>query len=316
MTPEDPRLTAAQAAPLGSAANPDDPRTCNVKITKPGVYSIPVEEYFSDPAPTESLSQSGAKMLLPPNAPAHYRWYRDNPPETTETTETFRFGHAAHRVVLGDGPELFRLEHTDMRTKAAKEERAEIEDAGGIALLPDKFDAVVAMAKAIKVHPVASKLFDPAGGKPEQSLFWQANEVWRRGRLDWLPNPRPNGRLVVPDYKTAESAHEDKFQRSMDSYGYHMQAAWYLDGVKALLGADDVSFVFVVQEKNPPYLVNVIEPDPTAVKIGRYLNRKAVELFEQCQRTGKWPGYPANIERVRLPYWTEAQFEGVLTSWL
>ena len=74
------------------------------------------------------------------------------------------------------------------------------------------------------------------------------------------------------------------------NYGYHMQHAWYLDLARDL-GHDASAFAFIVQEKEPPYIVTVVELPPALVDVGRERNRRALERFRDCTESGLWPGY-------------------------
>lgn len=147
-------------------------------------------------------------------------------------------------------------------------------------------------------------------------MFWHDRDPFTdrvtplRGRLDRLPAiPTTSGRLIVADYKTAASAAAGAFSRSAANYGYHQQAAWYLDGIRVLLGVEDPAFVFVVQERDAPYLVNVIELDDTALTIGRDRNRTAIAKFNECTDNNRWPGYSDEVQLVGLPRWAEIQAE-------
>lgn len=273
-------------------------------VSVPGVYEMGNDEYHADPAPFPSLSSSGAKKLLPPSCPARFKYERDYP---SVSSDVFDFGSAAHRMVLGAGPTIVSIDALDWRTNAAKAARDEVRATGGIALLDADYQTVLAMRDAIAGHPLVSALF--GNGEPEQSLFWQdeASEVWRRARLDWLPN-ETTGRMIVADYKTARSAHPETFAKAAADYGYHQQAAWYLDGVKALGLAEDPAFVFVVQEKTAPYLVSVVELDATALRIGRHLNWQAIDIFATCESTDTWPTYAHDVSLVSLPYYYERNF--------
>jgi hypothetical protein len=263
-------------------------------ITEPGIYSIPADEYHAHPA----LSSSGARRLLPPSCPALFKWERDN---GQGHKRVFDFGHAAHKMVLGDGPELVVVDAADWRTKAAKEERDAAYAEGNVPLLPAEFETVQLMAAEQRRHPAA---FEPTSGKPEQSLFAcdPATGVWLRARLDWLPDPS-DGRMRIVDYKTTVSAEPAAFARSVAKFGYYMQAAWYLDIVHALGIADDPAFVFIAQEKTPPYLVCVFELDEYALRIGRKRNREAIEVFADCTARGEWPGYATEVATISLPAW-------------
>jgi hypothetical protein len=316
---------AAEAATDPSATdrpNPADPTvgaegTANPSvaleftITEPGIYDIPDATYHADPVPDGSLSNTEARRIL--ECPARYRWDRDN---RQAARSEFEFGHAAHLAVLGTGADVVVCDFDDWRTKDAKTARDDARAAGKSPVLSKDWVAVEAMVAALKAHPIACALLTAAGGRSEQSMFWQDTDpftqrsVWLRGRLDRLPaTPTTTGRLIVADYKTAAKADRDSFSRSAASYGYHQQAAWYIDGIKALCDVDDPAFVFVVQEKHAPYLVNVIELDTTALDIGRARNRAAIDRWIECIDRDEWPGYSTDVELVALPRWAELAYE-------
>jgi hypothetical protein len=271
-----------------------------------GIVDIPEQEYHRHPA----LSQSGAKLLLPPSCPALYRWRMDHPPEPHKAV--FDFGKAAHARVLGVGQPVRYVDAPTWQTKAAKEARDEAYANDEIPLLEKDRGVIEGMAAALRTHPLAAALLDPARGKAEQSLMMTDPEsgVALRGRLDFLPDAR-SGRMIIPDYKNTVSADADSFAKAAASYGYVMQDPWYRDLVTGLGLAEDVSFVFVLQEKEPPYLVNVVELDAEAIRIGRGLNRRAIQLFKKCTETNHWPGYSADVELVSLPVWFQRLHEDI-----
>jgi hypothetical protein len=260
------------------------------------------EDYHADKT---SLSSSGARKLLPPSCPAKFRWEQDNP---QPPKKTFDYGNAAHAKVLGRGANLVLVDHDTWNTKAAKAEVAAVRAEGGIPLKRHEIEMVNAMADAIRRHPLAAALLEPAYGAPEQSGFWidGPTGIRRRVRFDWLPSIQ-SGRLIIPDYKTAADASNDAFQKALDNYGYNQQAAWYEEAAVALgLGGQDTELLFIVQEKEPPYLVNVIGIDFFAREIGRAKNRAAIETFAECMSTGHWPGYADhNPNYLALPGWAE-----------
>lgn len=293
-----------------------------LQIDTPGVYDLTAEVYHADPVAGGSLSSSGARKLLPPSCPAIYRYELDHRPPHKRV---FDFGHAAHCKVLGIGAEVVPVKADSWRTKAAKEARDAAYAEGKTPLLADEVSQVDAMAAAIREHPIARALFDPErGGKGEQSLFWQQpvpvatpdgprpRQVWRRAMLDWLPALTPSGRLIIPDYKTTVKADPQAFAKSVFDLGYHQQAPWYTDGALALEMAEDIAFVFVAQQKTPPYPVTVLELDVDAMRIGRLLNQQALQIFAACQETGHWPGFSEQVELVSPPPWVLNQFKDQL----
>lgn len=267
---------------------------------RPGLSA---EEYHTH---TEALSSSGARKLLS-TCPAKFKYELDNPPAPKDH---FDIGHAAHRLVLGDGPDLAVVDADDWRTKAARQERDEIREEGAVPLLRETYEQVQAMAAAIRQHPLAAALFDPEFGLPEQSLFWTDPDtgIQCRARYDWLPH-NDGGRLLVADYKTAIDASDRAFEKAVLTYRYDQQAEWYCDGLKQAKYAKDVAFLFVVQEKSAPYLVNVCSLSDMWPYMAEHLNRKARRIFAECTASGEWPGYGPEPAVAMPPEWLVTQFE-------
>jgi hypothetical protein len=63
-----------------------------------------------------------------------------------------------------------------------------------------------------------------------------------------------------------------------------------------------------MQEKEPPYLVQVVELDFPARAIGDGLNREAIDIYRDCQATGEWPAYSLTTLHVSLPPWAERKY--------
>ena len=279
-------------------------------ITEPGVYpELPHVEYHADPVPQGSLSSTGARRILPPSCPAKFR-YEATHVETP--TDAFDLGNAAHDAILEAGPEIVVVDAKDWRTKKAREAAEAARERGAVPVLLEQYEQVQAMREALFAHPFAGRLFQPGTGIPEASLFWRDGPtgVMRRARFDWLPH-RHNGRMIIPDYKTAVSAYPPDFAASAARYGYHQQGAWYRDAARALdLADDDAVFVFVVQERTPPYVVSVVQLDVVAMRIGNTLNRQAIDLYAECAANDHWPGYVTDVAaNIPLPRWYERQHE-------
>ena len=269
-------------------------------IAEPGVYDIPAEQYHADPVEGGSLSSTGARRLLD-MPPARWQYERDHP---TPPTSAMILGTAVHTLVLGAGPKVVAVESTSWQTKAAKAAKAEAQAAGHVALLRAEYDRAKAMADAVKAHPVAGALFSPARGKAEQVLVWRNEDtgVMCRAMVDHMPHAGAAGRHVLVDLKTTEDASPRGVIRSVDRYGYHRQAAFYLDGYRALRGGDP-AFLFVFVEKAPPHLVRVDEVGQPELLAGADANRRAMEIYRDCAEAGVWPGYDPEIGLISLPTW-------------
>jgi hypothetical protein len=270
---------------------------------------MPPGDYHASPG----LSASGAKLLLDPGCPALYKWAADHgrPPK-----REFDLGHAAHTQVLGIGEPLEIVDADNWRTKDAKERRAKAYEAGLVPILAAEWAVVQGMAAALRRHPIAGPLLEPGTGRAELSLFWHDAEfdIPRRARLDWV-----KGRLIG-DYKSCVSAHPAACAKAMVSFGYGAQGEWYRAGGQACdLVGDDAAFLLVFQERTPPYLVTVAEPDPAALAAGRDRNRAAMDRYARCTASGVWPGYAVAggttddaIVPLSLPRWAEYEHDTAL----
>lgn len=271
-------------------------------ITEPGLYEIDAETYHSDPVPGGSLSSTGARRLLPPGCPALFAHEQQHP---AAPTSDMVLGTAAHTLVLGVGPKIVPVEAADWRSKKAQQERIEAEAAGAMALLAEDVIRIREMAAALREHELAADLLNPDHGLPEQAIFWEDEEtgIWRRALIDWLSDH------TVVDYKTTISADRDSIRKSVARYGYHQQAPWYLDAAHSIGHPNDTEFFFIFQEKTRPYLVTVVQLDDRAMDIGWERNRRAIEIYRDCQEAGIWPGHTNEneFEPISLPAWATYQ---------
>ena len=256
----------------------------------PGFYDgVPEAEYHSC---RESLSVSGAKTLL--KAPALFKHQLDNPIHR----DVFDFGTAAHALVLGVGLEnVYVTPLNEFRAKEARAEKAAAQAEGLAVVTPEDWLKVCDMADVLSTHDTAMRLLSEGRAEVSAYALDEPTGVMRRGRFDWL------GPTILTDYKSTRSADPQSFAADVAKFGYHMQAAWYLD-LAADLGHPAEAFAFLTQEKEAPYLVEVYDLDEPAIHRGRELNRRALERFRDCTESGLWPGYTGRaFSTLSLPKW-------------
>jgi len=271
-----------------------------------GIYSgIDDAEYHAD---RNSLSVSGARVLL--QAPAKFRHQLDHP---QPSSGVFEFGSVAHKLVLGEGAEIVEVQADSWRTKAAQQARDEARAAGRIPILSGDLARARAMAEATLSHPIAGKLFEH--GAAEQSIYAtdQVTGVRLRGRADWLTET--DGEPVIVDYKTSTTANPSELVRKFHSLGYHMQAAWYIDLCEAV-GIPGPRFLFVVTEKDPPFLTTVVEYEQDAIAYARHLNRRAIDVYAECVERDEWPAYTDEIHVLSLPPWARSDADNIAAETL
>ena len=266
---------------------------------EPGLYDIPAELYHSDPIPGGSLSSTGIRRLT--DCPARFKHFLDNP---EPYKPAYEFGTAAHTVVLGDGPELVVVDADRWDTKKTKAEVAAIRAAGNVPLKPEARQRIDDMAEVLSRHPEAADLLQPGSGIAEQSAFWpDEHGTWMRARFDWLRDAE------IVDYKTTRSVHPDAISKTVWEHGYYQQDAHYRRGAVELgLISPHAAFKFIFQEKEPPYLVQVVELDFPARVIGAERNDSAAHTYRMCQATDYWPAYSTTTLYVSLPPWAEKKY--------
>ena len=117
--------------------------------------------------------------------------------------------------------------------------------------------------------------------------------------------------MVVSDLKFVAASHANPkgFEKAIENFGYHMSAAFYMDGIKAVYGHYPTHWVHVVVEKDAPHCVALYELPGEDIERGRVLNRRAINLFARCLDAGKWPGYADDPKQVGLPIWARMRID-------
>lgn len=259
--------------------------------TEPGIYEgLPDAVYHGD---KNSVSNSGLKKFLLPGGPARF-WHDLN--NGQENAPHFDEGHAAHAEVLGTGLDVVEVRAKDWKTKAAQQAREDAYAAGKVPLLSAGVEMVRGMGAAVRAHPEASRLL--SGGRAELSVYATDPQTWvmLRARPDYLAGN------IVCDYKTTTDASPEAFAASAAKFRYDLQDAFY----RYVLGLVDVEvdrFVFIAQEKKPPYLLSLHEFDAEDIYLADLQCRKAIDIYAACSSTGEWPGYGTGINTMRLPQW-------------
>lgn len=254
------------------------------------------------------LSASGAKKLIPPSCPAKFKAQQG----VEEHKAVFDLGKAAHTRVLGKGEDIVVVDATDWRSKDAREARDLARMEGKTPILAAENVVIDGMAASLAAHPIAPLLFRE--GEAEVSAFWtdEATGVKCRVRFDYLPDPVEGQRLIVPDLKTAASAEPTEFGRNAARFHYLMQDQWYCDAVRALGIDDDPAFLFVVIEKEAPYVVTVGQFSEEDKRLGRALNDRARRTYAECLSTDTWPAYHPGVADLSLPIWHHNYYEELL----
>lgn len=259
-----------------------------------------IAEYHSKKA----LSKTKLWRLLS-RTPAYYKYVEEHgEPETAAMI----FGSALHKMALE--PNEFSKEYViappiiDRRTKDGKAAYAEwLNQAGDRAIISaDDMADIMWICESIRHNELAAYL---TYGEVETSYYWQdeSTNLPLQVRPDCFKVV--NGRGVIVDLKTCNSADTNSFMRMALNLGYDMQAAMYKAGVEQELGIE-CDFVFLAVEKEPPYMINILQPDVYFMEHGEDRFRQALDLYKECSESNNWWGYNGReniINPLSLPAW-------------
>lgn len=252
--------------------------------------SMPIEVYHNSYA----ISKSGLDRIN--RSPAHYcAWLKEKKKPSPE----MKFGTRAHTFILE--PEkvqnLYEIEpELNKNTNKYKALRADVEASGKEFISADDWRVFSAMRKAVHEHPEVKKLFK--FGKAEQSIFWNDERTGMacRCRPDWLDKG------LIVDLKTTEDARPETFMRHAYNMRYHVQAAFYIDGVKAHQEVIP-HFFFIVVERKPPHGVVVYQASHKFIELGRQEYRRNLATYSECIHKNEWPAYCAERQLLEVPAW-------------
>lgn len=288
---------------------------------KTGVFAgIAAHDYHNG----HGLSRSALTALE--RSPLHFWQQHLNPDrEPKPETDALVIGTAIHTAVLE--PDQFAVRYVTVPHDAPREPTSTqrnakkpsddtllaihwwneftAKHAGKVILSDDDYDRCLDIAEAVLSHPVAASVLKT--GDAEQSVYWIDEEtgVLCRCRPDWLD--ATHRRLV--DVKSTTDARPEAFAASILKYGYDIQAAWYLDGVRAATGQQYDEFVFVAVEKDAPFATAVYVADEYMIAEGRRKYRELLNLYADCASRNDWPGYPETLQTIGLPDWYVRKME-------
>lgn len=250
---------------------------------------------------------SSHRLGLLKQSPAHLRFHIDNP---SPTTDAMRFGSAVHCYILEPGEfkkEFVVAPKCDKRTTVGKETWAafQLENPGKTYLTADDMQRISGIAEAIQGNFTARALIESVEDA-EICGFWtdRTTGVKCKMRID----ARLNRVGALLDLKTTSDASRREFERSIFRFGYHRQAAMYLDG-NAALGCKYDDYTFIAVESEAPFALAVYRLSDEVIELGRKENAALMHLYAICETDDEWLGYPDMIQDISIPAWAKRQIE-------
>lgn len=277
---------------------------------------VPNAAYHAD---RKCVSSTWLKKIQ--KTPFHLRLHLDTPPPDV-TPPALLMGSAVDTLVFE--PELFKKEfiimpELNLRTKDGRSERDRLiaKCVKTNQMLIKNSDHFIALqtAKAVRMNPVMARILQR--GKTQQTFIWDdpVTELKCKCRTDWYDEED----ATIYDLKTAADASPEKFSKAIADFGYHIQAAFYSDGVRACNKPVE-RFVFCVQEKaaagetpNSELMAFYeLSADDMQAGIDSYTSGLAAINF--CMMTGEWTGYTNQILPISRPVWARKSDVEMVTS--
>ena len=191
----------------------------------------------------------------------------------------------------------FIVKPADMRlnTKAGKEWALEQKDK--IIIDSELGNNLYEMEKSFIDSP--AKLIYDIKGQTELSYFWDdLGTIKGKCRPDWISD---DGSIVV-DVKTTTDASPKGFQKSISTWGYHLQLGWYLRGLRKL-GVPAEQFIFIAIEKTPPFCVGVYKADQDMINFAMKELDQLMPEIQTALVSNEFPDYTPEITSIGLPPW-------------
>jgi hypothetical protein len=254
-----------------------------------GIHGISDAQYFALP----HISKSGLDCIH--RSPAFFKWTRSNPSGDTDAT---RIGTAGHKAILewDEFPQLYvqrpKFDRRYADGKRAYEEWSKA-NAGKRGLDPDDWSRVMGMREAVMGNIVARQLL--AGCDAEMAILWQSPypHVQCKAKADAL---QPD---YLIDLKTTKDCSQRAFRSSFEFWRYHVQLAFYLDGLHAV-GFPRQHAVIIAVENEPPHHVAIYAPDAETIEMGRKAYKEDLAVYARCLEQDYWPGMPENVQTISL----------------
>lgn len=236
-------------------------------------FGMPAADYHADSSISASFLRTAIKRTL---AHAHLSRISD-----FEQSPAMKLGEALHCSVLEP------LEFCKRFVAAPKIDRRS----------NDGKKKVDSMANAIRANDLAMRYLSSSQHMHEVSLFWDRDGLPCKARLDCLC---PDECAVV-DIKTTTDANPHAFERTILKYGYHHQAAWYLDGCERTGIKNATRFIFVVVESSAPFAVTVHEIDADYIAHASDEIDAILPSVKEAVRNIAYPAYAQKLNVIYAP---------------
>lgn len=250
-----------------------------------------------------AISQSELKDLA--KSPRYYEAKHILKTIPHESTRSQEIGTLVHAAILEDN-KLWNLMAIPPREVLASNghrrggayDNWKALQGGKIIITEDELQMIDSIVVQARKHPVL-QMFLQNKLQIEMPILWE--DALSGLKCKGIPDLVCKTSYVV-DVKTCQNV--DDIERSVATYGYHLQAAFYLRGCSSHYGNQYDNFVILAVETNPPYRVHARLLDEQAIMVG---NMKIDELLADYARRKEANDWSEEAEKeitvLSLPKW-------------
>lgn len=166
--------------------------------------------------------------------------------------------------------------------------------------LPES-DRIERIFEQFSLNPVCQEIM----GK---SIAVEGVAFWRDEKTGLECRARPDivtEDNTIWDLKTARDISTEAILKKLKGdgiYEYLFQAAFYLQGVAAVMGKEEHEFDWgwIFAETNEPYRIRIVQPRPEDIADSHEEVREALDRWKDCVDRNEWPGYSRGVEMLPL----------------
>jgi exodeoxyribonuclease VIII len=166
----------------------------------------------------------------------------------------------------------------------------------------DKLNEVNEAIAKIKEDETIASFIKQSDAQVFISATWKDEgtglEIPIKALIDLLPREDSEYSSCLADLKSTRDASPVNFNRSVFTFGYHIQAALYFDMINAVKDSRD-TFCFIVQENKKPFQIGKRILHIDFLEMGRKEYESALSNYCKCLKSGFWPSYDDTDEAVQ-----------------
>jgi hypothetical protein len=253
--------------------------------------------YYLRSASPRNLEAPVSKTLLWDFNESPYKWRHSSGKEATKAMD---LGTLIHSAILEPNIPLDQVAaispFADFRTKAAQEWRDDQREMGRMIATEDDIRAASGCEQVFS-EDYAQRF--GVGYKSEVAVFAEIGATPIKGMIDIVPD----GLDLLVDLKTTPKRIGSlrEITNTIIYFGYHWQAALYLDLWNAASGEHRSRFVFCFIEVTEPYESAWVEVSPELIEAGRAGYMNALAKWQSCVAIDVWPRQHEGITLIEKP---------------